>query len=33
MKMNMSNKTWFMLFVISILLVVAGLVMMSGGQA
>ena len=31
--MKMSNKTWFMLFLISILLVVAGLVIMSGGQA
>ena len=31
--MKMSNKTWFMMFIISILLVIAGLVMISNGQA
>ena len=31
--MKMSNKTWYMLFLISILLVLAGLAIMSGGQA
>ena len=34
MKLNMSNKTWFLLFLLSILLVAAGLILMSsGGQA
>ena len=31
MKLNMSNKTWFLLFLLSILLVAAGLILMSSG--